>query len=226
MHYFKILFFLFINLFSVIALCQTDKGNMIISSDFNISSKSNDNEFVTFTKNDILSEKNFTLSPSFGYFVANNFAIGVEFSYFANQKKQLYSNYDGSIAGGGITFEGLETQKVYTIGIFSKNYFPITEKFSFLVKSSFGFGSGKIEEEYTTLPSIPDTNLSIFGIAINPGVIYFVTPKFSIQTMFANLHYIKTEYENKNYVTNINENKIGLSLDSSTLFVGINYHFK
>ena len=163
---------------------------------------------------------------SYHYERSKNFAVGFEANYFTSTERQIFQNFINSSNQGSISIERtLNTQSVYG-GFFLKNFFEITNKFSFFIKSSIGFGKGRINEEFISSARIPNTKIKYFGVSVNPGIVYFVTPKFSVESSFSSLYFRNTKFENKSYIKNITENDLGLSLNSSTLFLGINYHFK
>lgn len=204
---------------------QTDKGSFLLGGDVNFSFQNNDNNGATNPYyNNLVRQNNFKINPNIGYFVNKNIALGVELFYSNNQQK--YKTYNTVYDPVFYNYEQLATTNTYGFGAFVNYYVPVTEKLSFLLNSSIGFANSKIKNEFSNdNPDIAATGNS-FGLAISPGLVYFISPKLSIKTKFADLHYTntKTSQEGSNFTTKSDDFGIGTQL--STLLFGINYYFK
>jgi hypothetical protein len=145
---------------------QTNKGRIMIGASSNIGltgsgsdlmsigfttvkEKSDDNAFV---EPELEKSFNINLVPRVGYFVADNFAIGLDLNLAFSSN----SNEDSDF-----TF----TQTVFSVGPFARYYIPTSTVLPFLeVSGSFGSVKSKIDSGDNSFPTQEDTfNLINFG---------------------------------------------------------------
>jgi len=148
---------------------QTEKGNRLIGGQFNIS--------VDFSKYG--SGKNlqngytmrFDLNPRFGYFIANNLAIGIDggFGVYGYRSTSRFSDSQKSINVGFAIRGGL--------GGFARYYVNISKKYKFFLN-----GGGNYSRQWST----NDYDWSVENdvsakLELTQGLVYFITPKFGIE---------------------------------------------
>lgn len=205
---------------------QTEKGNFLLGGGINYSFQNyNNNGLSNQYYNNLTRQNTFKINPNIGYFIDKNVALGAELFYSNNQQKSNY-NYNPIYDPAFSNYEQLSTTNTFGIGVFVNYYVPITDKLSFLLNSSVGFANSKLKTEYSNNNRSEAATGNSFGLAVSPGLVYFVSPKLSLQTKFADLHYTstKTSQDGSNLTTNSDD--FGIGTDLSTLLFGINYYFK
>jgi len=192
--------FILFCLFLLGATClraQTSAGNMMAGGTLEISSTS----YEAGGDNDSY----FEFSPSFGYFISDNFAIGAEF--------QISSENDASAATKYSTF---------AFGPFARYYkFTSNEKFGFFGQAQFAIGSRKVNPEAAD----ETTKSGLIAFSLAPGAAYFFNEHFALEFMLTafsiqSFDPDKDEDAGKNKSTTIN-----FGLSSLQPAIGLRYHF-
>jgi len=200
---------------------QTEKGKMFIGGQINVSGNSQ-NRLDTLYKNNYKS-KGITLSPTFGYFIKDNIAIGanITFRYLNSKQTNKYTNITPTSRSDKSTSIG------YGIGGFVRYYSNINDKFKFFLQGDLSYLKTEQKVTQSNYPIDQDYTNNSISCLISPGLVYFVTPNFGIQTTFGNLNYSfniqkdKTKSYDNHYITN----NYGLNLNISTITLGFNYYF-
>lgn len=152
-------------LFTTTVKAQTAKGNMVIGGSFRFSSNTQQ------TTNDDLKSSSFGISPSFGYFVSDNFAVGVNGGF------------------NSINYSNDDKQTSFNFGPFVRYYkFIADDKFAFTADAGFGFGSGKYDSELNV-----DSKTSSFNLYVSPGFAYFFSPKWSLDFQLQGISYSRND---------------------------------
>lgn len=192
---------------------------------------SHKNSSVDSLYKDDYNYKEFQLIPDFGYFITNNFAIGLNFNFGTNNQKQKYSSYSTYF----ITQETKST--TYGGGGFARYYCKIADKFFFILNGGITYTSQPEKLTYSTTdpsyvfssnnPANQEIQNHNTDITIAPGLTYFMTPKLGIQVDFGNLYYTNSTSKNTTIKRdNHNNNQsTGINLNSSTFNVGLSYYF-
>jgi hypothetical protein len=227
----KILVFLTILAFSS-AYSQTDKGQKFIGGQFNIQGSTTDiiddlmlNNSQTFGANVV---------PSLGFFVKDNFAIGATliYGYSRSTLRREAPVIDASFSLVNIDES---TTNGYGVGGFARYYVDFSEKFNFYLNGGINY-TYSIQEKITTQndpftgnPGVPNSRTNLLqtaNIGISPGFVFFVTPKFGIQTSLGSVFYQITNTRSKQapgFSSNIAN--YGFNLNLSSFYFGINFHF-
>ena len=111
----------------------------------------------------------FTFSPSVGYFVSDNIAVGVALGVTSGKEEDGVS-------------EDLKLNS-FTAGAFGQYYFTPAKQFSFFGQLSAAYVASKAEQGPVELK----TNGFVAGLA--PGISYFVSDCFALQASFGVLSY-------------------------------------
>lgn len=133
------------------------------------------------------------ISPTVGYFVADNLAIGLSASYNA-------SSHEHKSKSNGTEFSSKTTTTSVAVGPMIRYYSPVGERAAFFGQLDAGFGSSKEKTEVT--PSGGKTNdfdakYSLLGIGITPGFTFFPTDHFGLEISIGALSYVKAKPSNK-----------------------------
>lgn len=143
--------------FTNVSFSQTEKGKIFVAGSSNLSFTSqkakwkNDGETI----GDDESITQFNIKPSVGYFIANNFAIALSFSY---ERKKEEDNMD----------------RTFLVGPMVRYYF-MQSNIKPYVQGDLMFGSYKNEVEESM-----DFKGSVFGWDLGGGVAFFMNDYVSI----------------------------------------------
>jgi hypothetical protein len=205
---------------------QTEKGNMLIGGQISISGNTSsalDSMSLNTTRS-----TSFSLIPNVGFFICNNFAIGASLNFGISN-----TTYKDEDLPSSIYTQTSASDYTYGIGVFARKYFKIADKFMFFINGgiSYSYLTGKTTET-TNSPNIDILSNNIppqtdkISVNINPGLVYFISPKLGIETSFGSLYYNYTTTKNKNvsYDNHDNNSSYGINLNISTLSLGLHYY--
>jgi hypothetical protein len=203
---------------------QTEKGKYFIGGSINYSGDK-DSEGDSVTNNWTNKNTTFNFTPSIGYFVTDNIAVGINLNLgnsVYNYQILSNMNYYSTTKTNTLNLGG---------GIFVRPYFKISNNFMFFINAGISYidQPGKITFS-TTQPGVsptPDQKILGYEFTANiyPGLVYFVTPKIGLSVSVGNLFYDYSYRKNKESGIIDKNTFSGINLNSSTLSVGLTYHF-
>ena len=149
----------------------------------------------TFTEEEKASQ--FSLAPAVGYFIADNLAIGLSFSY------QAFSNGNDyyRTSSPGTNRAELDPATVIRVGPYVQYYKMLSEQFGVLGTLSGGYQATK-DLRYSGSGNnavVQERKASGLYAGLAPGVIFFPIPKFGISAAIGGLSYDRLKYD---YPTN------------------------
>lgn len=182
---------------------QFMKGDKFIGGTFRLSSQTptNSNQGSTFEI------KGFSINPLMGFLVNEKLAIGGRIGY----------SYYNSIYNANQPSESKYNSNGFSMGLISRRYFGISDKFVFSINGYLNFDRGT--ETNTTSTSESKAQNYQIGAMLQPCFIFFATPKWGFETSVGGIIY--------NYSRN-------LSIDSGenyfnfyygTINLGLSYYF-
>lgn len=173
---------------------QTSTGNMMVGGTLSVSS-------TNYGGNNDAKYSSFTLAPSFGYFLKDNFVIGASVS-LSNSKDN-----------NGLT----ETRRNgFGVGPFARFYkFSSNEQFAFFGNASVGFGGTRVEGTGA------DSRVNTISFSLSPGFAYFFSEHWAAELGFAGLRIQNSKDPNASGGTTT----IDFNISSFTPNLGIRYHF-
>lgn len=176
-------------LFSVIGVMgQTSAGNMMIGGSFSLGTTSFEGAGSNSTYTSV--------SPSFGYFIADNLAIGAGID--------LTSSSFGS-----------DTDRSFGISPFARYYkFTSNENFAFVGQASIRYATDRDENG----PNVSTATSLSFNVS--PGFTYFFTKHWALDFFLSGLQVRTSNPEGDN--NNSTAFNLGISLSPS---LGFRYHF-
>lgn len=222
----KILFGLLTTLVFLTGNAQTDQGNMFIGGTLNFGTSSFFNpDSSGYFKG---STFDFAISPEFGYFVADNFAIGATvFFGTANSKmydemlSQFKTQKDSEMGFGG--------------GVFGQYFIELNKDLYLTFKGTLGYYNVIAETSTTTPPlfGMPETttiglrnSINEISFMIIPSIEYFVNDNLSLSLGFGNLYFSQAWTKNLQLANpvSVSSTNFGLDLDLSTLRFGMKFY--
>lgn len=172
-----------------------------------------------------------TFNPSVGYFLTENFLVGLGINYRFSTNEQEFGNngsYNWESKTHSVTFEP-----------HIRHYFSLTEKIK--LTNHAGIFMGKLnsasvmEVDGADAKHKSDKNSTLLGILYRPGLSYNVTEKLILEANIGFVNYYfekgddisKIEYDDSNLNTEekstLNNNSFGISYNQISL--GVSYKF-
>lgn len=207
---------------------QTEKGNSNISGNAQYWNSSNEQPMNS-------SESSyFAFNPGYSYFLKDNFALGVDFN-IGNSLRSYASNYVDNLE----TYEETNAHNAfdYGFGLIAQNYVKLAGSFSAIISSRISYGRTISHYEFdtddprrsenTSYPWSQETKSEHVSFTINPGLIYFVTPRFGVQGTLDGLNFTRSETINESLASD-NESSMtsfSLNLNPSNFRLGASFFF-
>lgn len=149
-------------------------------------------------------EDNFVFAPSLGYFVTDNIALGVNLNL-------------GSGSVQATSTSGKSKTSTFGAGIAGRYYFTPASQFTLFVELGAAFGTVK------STPVLGNsTKVNSFGVALAPGLDYFVSKNFSLETKIALLSYASGKGD---WTGAENASSVRFGADWTSFTFGANYKF-
>jgi outer membrane protein len=174
-------------LISGVAHGQTSSGSIMLGGDLGFSVQGGETESGpdgNTTTADKSTQTNFRIRPRVGYFVADNFAVGLDLQY---QLDRSNDNQDP---------ETITTRNTIGAGLFGRYYWMMGDgNFGLFGQAELGFSTSSGESETDGSTSDLPTSQSFAG-GIRPGVTFFPTENFGIDFSVGLLNYSVTTTDN------------------------------
>lgn len=167
--------------FGVIS-AQTEKGSFIISGKTGLDFTSNNVKYkINEQTTDGPKTNTFNISPTIGYFVVDNFALGLAIDYKSTRTKQQTEIFDPNISGAYLTENTKETQNILSI-VPNGTYFFSKGKTRPYLGAGLGLANAKYKSNYTSGEqfSYSNSNNTGFVWTANGGLLFLIAPTISI----------------------------------------------
>jgi hypothetical protein len=185
---------------------QFTKGDKFIGGYFRLSSQTPTNSNSGPTTDNF----GFSINPFMGFLVSEKFAVGgrIGYSYYnsifdANQPTQSKFNSSG-----------------FSIGLLSRRYFSISDKFVFSINGQLDFDRGTETRAYSSGSFDSKTQNYQIGVTLQPCFIFFPSPKWGIETSIGSISY---NYS-RNLSTDLGQSYFNLVYGQISL--GLSYYFR
>ncbi|RZJ31852.1 MAG: porin family protein [Flavobacterium sp.] len=148
----------------------------------------------------------FDVSPSIGFFVSDNIAVGGRVGY------------NSTTTNSGAPGADDAKSSTFSIGGFGRYYATPASQFSMFVELGLNYHS-TTENAGDGFDDVKSTG---FGIALAPGISYFVSDNWALEASIAALSYNtdKPDFDGAE-----STNNFGLNVDLSNVSVGVIYKF-
>jgi hypothetical protein len=203
---------------------QTEKGNFLLGGRFNFKSEKN-NEKSPRTNS-------FGIGPKIGYFISDNFAIGLGVGYFYAKRKPFveYTAYEGQSIPN--TVDGYQSSGI-TISPFIRYYVPLSTKFKFF--GAFSANARDQRDKYIGENKNNNSNgttIKSYGLALAPGFAFFPTKKLAIEFSTNLFSYDRLKWSSYSRSASgqmatdeFSTNQVYFGLTTIQPAIGLNYHF-
>jgi hypothetical protein len=150
----------------------------------------------------------FSVAPKVGYFLADNFVLGIGMDYtFSSVKNPNEDRTDDS----DLLF-----------GPYGRYYLPLGEDMAFFLEANFGFGNSSDEQvigEHTQR-----LNTNIFAVGLGPGFTIFSNQDLGIEALFK-YNFARSKFDTKlngvNTTTTTKTNAFDVGIGLSFYFGGV-----
>lgn len=153
---------------------------------------------VSSTKDGDLKTSSFGIMPKVGFFVADDIAIGGQVGFMTSKD------------------EAENKTNTFNVGAFGRWYGTPASDFSFFAELGVNYRNSKFTDDATDT----DTKSSGFGIALSPGVSYFISSNFAMEASIAALTYDSNKPDEGDSATSF-----GLNANLTNVSIGLVYKF-
>jgi len=201
---------------AVVAVCimapsfgqVTDKGNFLIGANLGFSSANSETEQnlngdPSGTEGSTAAQ--FNITPSIGYFLANNFTLGIGMDYTYNSIERPN--------------EEKASDSDLLFGPFARYYVPLDNNMAFFIEGTMGFGSS--DEESNIGDVSQDISNNVFAVGIGPGFTIFSENGIGIEAQLK-YNYAESDADFEFEGDDVNVNTITNQIDFS---VGVYFYF-
>ncbi|MDW3191172.1 MAG: hypothetical protein R8G66_02370 [Cytophagales bacterium] len=201
---------------------QLEKSNSLLEGSFNISGNSRTEDFRTFGGiGEFENRGNFIfIAPRVGWFTTNNSLFGVGLVYQSNTNKSF------SFTNGTRTSTFITRNNLFAINPYYRKFSQLTDKLylTTTVDAAIGFGKEKNDNDGQDIES----NIFNASLTVSPGLTYFISDKWAIQTSVGQLFY---QFRQSTLQTDLGQqgdpknesNNYGVSLNLNTFRIGLQY---
>ena len=188
----------------------TDQGRFMLGSAVGFATNTSKTSFSTDLPGASDSEPQNTqwnIAPSIGYFLANNFALGIGLDYTSSTETR---------AG-----EDKTKDSDLLFGPFARFYFPFSDKAIFL-QANFGFGNSS--DNLTVGTEKQNINTNILAVGAGPGFTIFSNDAIGLEAL-VKYNYARSKFDidlaGVKTTTTTKTNQIALSLGLQVYFAGL-----
>ncbi|MCH8555118.1 MAG: porin family protein [Schleiferiaceae bacterium] len=199
------------------AQAQLEKGSLLLSGDIGFNSSTGKMEITSGGNTVTQADPKFTdfnLNLQGGYFVADNFAVGLGIGYGLSKITEDGDDFLDEISTG-----------IFAINPFARYYIPYTNKFAFFAQLDLGigFGSTKTESRMGNTTITDEGSVNVFGIGVSPGFTYFLTESIGLDLRVGFLGYnsASTSFESNNSTTTNSISGTGVNIGLNSLTFGL-----
>lgn len=172
-------------------------------------------------------EEEFNVLPRAGYFVANNFAVGVGVGYQTSKSTDI-----NTVTSGNVTTvtTAVEKKPAFVVEPFARKYWTLSDKLYFFGQLAVPMKFGKEEAEVSAVSTNGNTTVTssvsteakytAVGVTVKPGLDYFLNKNWTIEATIGEFGYNNFKPKDGEAVNNYN---FGLNLSSVTF--GVKYVF-
>lgn len=221
-------------LFIMAALCsigfaasaQTEKGKSFINGSIGLSNNDSDGRSASTggfgTKS---SAHSIAVMPRYGYFVANNWAVGIGLGY------QYNKNTTTSQSPYTTPSVIIQTARQHTFKVnpFVRKYVDVAEKFKFFGELNAAIGFGKTNDENISFPNggttKTDNKFTTYNASLNPGFAFFPSKRWAIEFSFPLVGYNKFKPKTTANGSTSSAESFSFATSSFDPSIGFNFHF-
>jgi hypothetical protein len=157
----------------------------------------------------------FRFSPSVGYFIIDNLAVGLNLAYTANSSSTTRTGT------GTSSPNSLDAATTLRVGPYAQYYKMLSEQFGVLGTLGAGF-QRNFTPRFGPGNTVIENKQTGFYVGLTPGVIFFPVPKFGISASIGNLGFDHVNSKDSNDADgeSASESNFGASFGFDQLMFG------
>jgi len=205
------LLFLPFGLIPLTSLGQISSGTILMNGSIGFSSENT--QFDTSSNQENYKSNGFSILPKIGYFLSENLAVGVGFTYSTYRQK----------SGSTIQNKNLN----YSFGPFVRYYKFLGEKTAIFGNAAFDYSKNITETFNSNLDLSPYTKYKNVGVYFTPGLTYFASSKIGLEISLGSIGIYKNLSENYINTASYYEMKrsgLGTYFGLANTSLGINFY--
>jgi len=198
----------FISLGLTLEAQVTSSGNFVIGGTFGLSaakSKITQDRGEGNVETESPSSSQFSFSPAVGYFILENFAVGIHMDYTSSEVKEPDLNRT--------------TDSDLLFGPYTRFYLPVGDDMALFLEAGFGFGNSNDEKSLGEERQRINTN--IFAYGVGPGFTIFSNHAIGVEAL------LKYNYAQSDFDTELGgiASKTTTRTNQFDFSVGVQFYF-
>lgn len=200
---------------SMQAVAQIEKGKNVLAGFVGYRS-TDDGGSVTSS---VYTNSSYSISPSYGHLLSNNFELGISIGYTWNKSK--VSSYSIPAA-----YSEIERSSFFIMP-YIKMYQNLAEHFYFSAALKLGYSAGTEKQTYSDsfISNENKSDVSTVSTQIAPGLTYAFNNHWAIEYSIGALFYSSTKTTDKTTNTSSTQNNFVFGFLSAENGLGIKYYF-
>jgi hypothetical protein len=210
-------------LFTLIALCgaltafaQIEKGRSYLTGQVSLSDGTQhaESSFDGTVQSSSSHVGSFGANVSYGYLVADNWAIGLNGN--SNLSKTSNANFVSKGNGNGLS-------------VYARRYFPVANNFYVHVDAGLSRSTSTSQSKAQTDPEWSKSTSETSSVYLSPGATYFISSRWALTTYLGSVGYSHQKQKNINPISDsINKsdlNTVGFNFGLSSIYFGMSVFF-
>lgn len=204
-----------------------EKGTWNLDGSFSVGINDFENTFQNEAQNDRreFESSSFSIAPQIGYAIKKNLIVGVGVGYGRFKTASL------SLTDSEVNQDSETTGRSLSLFPFVRLFFPVGEKLAFSAQGEIRYSNDMSEftDQIMNL-TFSETNVDSIFIGFRPGITYFISNHFALESRLGSLGYSKSESETDGESGRLNgfsgeSESFSFNLNSADLFFGLSYYF-
>jgi hypothetical protein len=195
--------------FTTLASAQINAGSALITGTASYSLTTIDSDFSPGETE----ETNLNFQLTSGYFVGENFVLGLNVGYSMTESSSFISVIEPE--------KRVTETNIVIVGPFARYYYMFDDKAGFFGQADIGFGFGKrqVEEE-------PGVDISRIEGVLRPGMTFFFSDRWAVEGKFGYIGYSqnKEEYRTADQNFEVTTSNLQVSFNFTTLSFGLAFY--
>ncbi len=165
----------------------------------------------------------FRIQPRFGYFIVNNFEIGIALDYTQSVANILVQTQP-------VTDQD-NIRSTFGVIPYVRGYKSINKKLLLFVQGEAGYNFFKSELEINS-SNLNTLTIDTFELGVKPGITYFISKRMALEASLGGLTYGNSnrDFESRNPDNTFNEiknssNAFNFSINPSDFLFGLSFYF-
>ncbi len=161
----------------------------------------------------------FSFSPNIGYAIKKNLIAGLALRYSRFDREAISMN------DSLISFSGTGENTTLGVTPYLRGYLPVGNRLAFYAQFETSFFKTTLKsEDKIPEPDFSENESRGFFVGIRPGITFFVSERFALETVIGSLGYTQSKFEDTADRETTSKD-FSFNLNSSEIFFGLSYYF-